>query len=139
MGYFRKINDKNGKLKNISNAEIQKMQKKVNENAKQLYIDKYGNTIYDKSSNANQYARLVKMGNNVFFSIDETQLVNSNIDDIYKDSDFVENRIQEIYDVVYNQNLKNDFNENGDKTMYLIQEQQDRKNKFINDNIKEIV
>ena len=105
------------------------------------WFDEYGNQLYEKTSDVQNYISLDKTGDTFLLRKDDSKLIETKTKNDELNTDFISyDSIVDISrdDVKYNMDIDTDFKELNDKNMYMIQEKTNRKEKVFNDGIQEI-
>ena len=125
----------------INNIVINKAKEIMQKQSLSLIYDEYGNQIYDKTSDIQNYITCDKTGYTFLLRTDDSKLIETNTQNDEFNTDFIPyDSIQDINkeEVKYNMDIDTDFKQQNDKNVYMVQEKNERKERVFNDGIKEI-
>lgn len=125
----------------INDVIMKKAENIMKKQSLSLIYDEYGNQLYEKTSDVQNYISLDKTGDTFLLRKDDSKLIETKTKNDELNTDFISyDSIVDISrdDVKYNMDIDTDFKELNDKNMYMIQEKTNRKEKVFNDGIQEI-
>lgn len=106
-----------------------------------LIYDEYGNQLYEKTSDVKNYITCDRTGYTFLLRRDDSKLIETKSKNDDFNTDFISyDSIEDINknSVKYDMDIDTDFKEQNDRSLYIIQEQQRRKEKIFNDGIQKI-
>ena len=124
----------------INNKILDYSEKVLQNNSLSLIYDEYGNQLYEKTSDVQNYLSCKKTGDTFLIQKDDSKLIKTKIKDDTHNTDFIP------YDSIkgiHEENVKNDmdidshFKEQNDY-LYISEEQNNRKEKILENSIKRI-
>lgn len=125
----------------INNLIMSKAQDIMKQASLSLIYDEYGNQLYEKTSDVQNYISCKKTGNTFLLYKDESKLIKTKNKNDDFNTDFIAyDAIQDIHkdDVKWNMDIDSNFQEYNNKNLYIVQEQNERKERIFNDGIEEI-
>lgn len=125
----------------VNDLIFQKARKIMQLQSLSLIYDEYGNQLYEKTSDINNYITLKKSGSTFLMYQDDSKLVETKSKNDENNSDFISyGQIEDIHkdNVKYDLDIDSDFKEYNADRLYLKQERKERKNRIYNDGINGI-
>lgn len=125
----------------INDLIMNKAQNIMQQASLSLIYDEYGNQLYEKTSDVQNYISCKKTGNTFLLYRDESKLIETKTKNDKSNTDFIAyDAIQDVHQdsVKWNMDIDSDFQEYNNKNLYIVQERNERKQKVFNDGIEAI-
>lgn len=125
----------------INDIIVKKAKNIMNKKSLSLIYDEYGNQLYEKTSDIQNYISCNKTGDTFLLSRDDSKLIKTKVQNDEFNTDFISYDSIEDIDkdyVKYDMDIDTDFKQNNDNSLYMVQKQDERKEKIFNDGIQEI-
>lgn len=125
----------------INDKIVKASQSIMSKKSLSLIYDEYGNQLYEKTSDIKNYITCDRTGYTFLLRKDDSKLIETKTKNDEFNTDFISyDSIEDINknSVKYDMDIDTDFKEYNDRNLYIVQEQQQRKEKIFSDGIQEI-
>ena len=126
----------------INDLIVKKAEQIMQKQSLSLIYDEYGNQLYEKTSDIKNYISCKKTGASFILYKDDTRLIETKNQNDEFNTDFISyDSIDDIHknEVKWEMDIDTDFKENNDNRLYIVHEQEKRKERIFNDGINEII